>query len=44
MATSPVHEMKCPADMVVGEEDGNSELLEEAWLSDVDSDVDGNSG
>ena len=29
--------------MVVGEEDGNSELLEEAWLSDVDSDVDGNS-
>ena len=35
--------MKFPADMVVGEEDGDSELLEEAWLSDVDSDADGNS-
>ena len=43
MATPPAHEMKCQADMVVGEEDGDSELLEEAWLSDVDSDADGNS-
>ena len=31
--------MNHPADMVVGEEDENGESFEEAWLSDVNSDV-----